>query len=370
VRLPYGGAIAAIGCTGLGLTKEDRDDCWQQDHNIIPTDGNGDYLDSQFFFRYISDGGSSSGSDIRLGEIMGKAVSDYLDKYPINWNKFATNDSADDAKTVQQWALFGDPSLKIGGYEQSQLPGGDLEAEIANAESNVNGYVGVSLQFQASASGGTSSYAYEWQFEGGQLNYNTGKTAECTWYSPGIYKATVKVTDTNGKECTFDTFVSIGSKPNTPSGPKSGKIGVEYTFTALITGSPSQDLTFYIFDWGDETCSDPIGPYRTGQTVEAKHAWSNPGQHQIRVKACLIDSSKKDLFEETGWSDPLIISMDGEKIFDGTFPHEAFSRYPNREVRPSEYTKDLGIVKATPELIKHLEQIINEIGKLFIRRTS
>ena len=116
VRLPWGGAIAAIGSTGLGLTKEDRDDCWQQDPNDLPTEGCSDYLNPQFFYRYINDGGSSSGSDILLGEMMGNTVSDYLDYFPINWSQCATNDSADDAKTVQQWVLFGDPSLKIGGY--------------------------------------------------------------------------------------------------------------------------------------------------------------------------------------------------------------------------------------------------------------
>ena len=174
------------------------------------------------------------------------------------------------------------------------------------------------MQFQASASGGTGSYAYAWQFEGGQLNYNAGNTATCTWYSPGEYEVTVKATDTEGKECTYNTFVSIGSKPKAPSGPRSGKIGVEYTFTARITGSPSQDWVCYFFDWGDEAITDPIGPYETKYqtTVEAEHVWRAPGQYQVRVKAWLIDS-KNDLVEETGWSDPISIDITG-KVFDGT----------------------------------------------------
>jgi len=315
VRLPWGGAIAAIGCTALGLTKEDRDDCWKE-NGTIPTEGNSDFLDPQFFFRYINDGGSSSGSDVFLGEIMGKTVSDYLDYFPINWSQGATNDSADDAKTVQQWVLFGDPSLKIGGYTSGGSGSSEVEVSMSSTQSTVSGYVGVSMQFQASASGGTGSYVYSWQFEDGQLNYNTGETAGCTWYSPGVYQATVKVTDTNGEECTYDTFVNIGIKPNAPSGPRLGKIGVEYTFTAHITGSPSQDHVCYIFDWGDGTFSDLIGPYTTkDQTVvEAKHVWRNTGTYQIRVKAWLINSGE-ELFEETGWSDPLSIDVTG-KVFD------------------------------------------------------
>ena len=317
VRLPWGGAITAIGCTGLGLGKEDRDDCWKK-NGTIPTEGCLDYLGPQFFFNYIEAGGSISGCDVLLGELMGNTVSDYLDNFSINWNQGATNDSADDAKSVQQWVLFGDPSLKIGGYPGGGGGSSEVQVSIANAQSSVNVYVGATVQFQASASGGTGSYAYQWQFEGGQLNYNTGKTAGCTWYSPGVYQATVKVTDTSGKECTYDTFVSVGIKPNAPSGPRSGKIGAEYTFTARITGSPSQDRICYFFDWGDDSFSDPIGPYTTkDQTVvEAKHVWNNPGQYQVRVKAWLMDS-KNDLCEETGWSDPLLIDITG-KVFDRT----------------------------------------------------
>jgi len=83
VRLPRGGAIAAIGSTGLGLTKEDRHECWEQDPNNLPTGGCSDYIYPQFFSNYIDDGGTSSGSDILLGEMMGNAVSDYLVEYPI-----------------------------------------------------------------------------------------------------------------------------------------------------------------------------------------------------------------------------------------------------------------------------------------------
>jgi len=325
VRLPWGGAIAAIGCTALGLTKEDRDDCWKK-NGTIPTEGNSEYLDSQFFIRYINDGGSSSGSDVLLGEMMGNTVSDYLDHFSINWSQGATNDSADDAKTVQQWVLFGDPSLKIGGYSSGGSGSSEVEVSMSNTQSTLNGYVGVSMQFQASTSVGTGSYAYQWQFEDGQSSCNTGNTATCTWDSPGTYKATVKVTDTDGKECTYDTFVNIGIKPNAPSGPRLGKFGMEYTFTARITGSPSQDQICYILDWGDETCSDPIGPYTTkDRTVaEAKHVWRNPGTYQIRVKAFLINSGK-ELFEETGWSDPVSIEITG-KVFDRTVSQSMLQR--------------------------------------------
>jgi len=98
-----GGSIATIGYSGLGLTKEDKS----------THEGASDYLDSQFFYEY-----GINQTDI-LGEVWGKAISNYIDKYPINWNTNSSWDYAYDAKTVQQWVLLGDPSLKIGGYPSS-----------------------------------------------------------------------------------------------------------------------------------------------------------------------------------------------------------------------------------------------------------
>jgi len=96
-----GGSIATIGCSGLGMTKEDKNS----------QEGASDYLDPQFFYEY-----GMNNTDI-LGELWGKAISNYIDAFPIDWNTNSSWDYAYDAKTVQQWILLGDPSLKIGGYE-------------------------------------------------------------------------------------------------------------------------------------------------------------------------------------------------------------------------------------------------------------
>lgn len=97
-----GGSIATIGCTGLGMTKEDKES----------REGASDFLDPQFFYEY-----GTNGTDI-LGEAWGNAITNYLNQYPINWSTPSGWDYAYDAKTVQQWVLFGDPSLKMGGYPQ------------------------------------------------------------------------------------------------------------------------------------------------------------------------------------------------------------------------------------------------------------
>ena len=47
-----------------------------------------------------------------LGENHGDTLTGYL-------NKFLGDNAVMDVKMVQQWELFGDPSLKIGGYEKT-----------------------------------------------------------------------------------------------------------------------------------------------------------------------------------------------------------------------------------------------------------
>jgi hypothetical protein len=97
---PNGGAIATIANTGLG-THGDGD----QDNNGVVDylevlDG---WLELRFFELY-----GVENSDI-LGLNHGQTLTEYL-------NRFLGDDAKMDVKMVQQWELFGDPSLKIGGY--------------------------------------------------------------------------------------------------------------------------------------------------------------------------------------------------------------------------------------------------------------
>ena len=94
---PFGGAIATIGCTGLS---------WL---GVEYGGGGNDWINLQFFKEY------ENGSGI-LGDVWKNAVCAYVDSFPINWNTPNGNASSLDAKTVQEWVLLGDPSLKIGGY--------------------------------------------------------------------------------------------------------------------------------------------------------------------------------------------------------------------------------------------------------------
>jgi hypothetical protein len=97
---PNGGAIATIANTGLG-THGDGD---QNQNGIV------DYievLDGWLELRFLELYGIENNEILGLNH--GQTIIDYL-------NLFLGDDSKMDVKMVQQWQLFGDPSLKIGGY--------------------------------------------------------------------------------------------------------------------------------------------------------------------------------------------------------------------------------------------------------------
>ena len=71
--------------------------------------GGVDWLNVQLFKEYSS--------DVKiLGQIWKNAITKYLDEFPIDWETPSGEVSSIDAKSVQEWTLLGDPSLKIGGY--------------------------------------------------------------------------------------------------------------------------------------------------------------------------------------------------------------------------------------------------------------
>lgn len=95
VRNPNGGAIASIGNTGLGYGMPGKE-C---------TSGGGDaWITIEFFRQYGYEGKEF------LGDAHSHAIVSYINNFDM------TDMEAGHTKTVQQWVLLGDPSLKIGGY--------------------------------------------------------------------------------------------------------------------------------------------------------------------------------------------------------------------------------------------------------------
>jgi len=98
-------------------------------------------------------------------------------------------------------------------------------------------------------------------------------------------------------------------KPNIPSGPVSGKSGMEYTYSTSTSDS-DEDRIYFLFDWDDGSNSGWIGPYNSGEVISESYSWKSVGNYDIRVKA------KDDSGAESEWSDPLPINMPKTKSFD------------------------------------------------------
>ncbi|UCD14389.1 MAG: peptidase C25 [Thermoplasmatales archaeon] len=95
IRLPKRGAIATMGNTGLGYGMPGK---------ACTTGGGDSWITIEFFKQYGAEG----------KEILGEAYAQTLTTYI---NSFDMEDfEAGHPKTIQQWVLLGDPSLKIGGY--------------------------------------------------------------------------------------------------------------------------------------------------------------------------------------------------------------------------------------------------------------
>ncbi|MBE3137911.1 MAG: PKD domain-containing protein [Thermoplasmata archaeon] len=91
-------------------------------------------------------------------------------------------------------------------------------------------------------------------------------------------------------------------KPGVPSGPTSGKAGVNYTFSSSTTDPDNGDELYYQWDWGNGA-SEWLGPYTSGQSVEATHSWLVAGDYQLKVKA------KDNNGLESPWSDTITIHI-------------------------------------------------------------
>ncbi len=90
--------------------------------------------------------------------------------------------------------------------------------------------------------------------------------------------------------------------PEIPRKP-SEKQGAQFTYTTNTT-DPDNDPISYRWQWGDGTYSDWIGPYESGETCEASHAWTEPGNYEIKVQASDPNGGISN------WSEPLGVQID------------------------------------------------------------
>ncbi|RLF38727.1 MAG: hypothetical protein DRN12_07995 [Thermoplasmata archaeon] len=114
------------------------------------------------------------------------------------------------------------------------------------------------------------------------------------------------IEEIKGRDHWYSPIIHIIVRDNLPPakpilhGKHITKTGVKNTFTIEID-DPDNDNVFLYVDWGDATNSDWIGPYKSGETLEIDHIWSDSGIYKIRMKV-------KDIYNaESSWKTTFII---------------------------------------------------------------
>ncbi len=132
-------------------------------------------------------------------------------------------------------------------------------------------------------------------------------------------------------------------KPEKPQGPVTNKKGEECTYNSLTT-DPDGDNIYYMFDWGDDTNSEWLGPYVSGEKVSTSHIWSKKGTYLIRVIA------KDEHGVLSNWSDSLEITTPTHK---GSVNSFSFQHLLNRLIESFHLLKQ--ILNSRPFLNRFFE---------------
>jgi PKD repeat protein len=172
---------------------------------------------------------------------------------------------------------------------------------VANAHGPYNGVAGEPIQFSGDATGGKLPYTWLWNFDDG--NTSTQQNPLHSFRLPGQYNVTLTVTAAGGYQGSDTAKATIAPAPNTApnkptlTGPTSGDLGVEYTFTVVTTDPEGNDVSYSV-DWGDGTNSGWTSLFASGVPTTVKHTWDESGTFTVKAKA------RDSHLLESVWSDP------------------------------------------------------------------
>src|SRR5207249_117172 len=157
------------------------------------------------------------------------------------------------------------------------------------------GTVGSSVSFTVTASGGTTPYAFSWNFGDGSGNQAGGatnpNTLSHTYNTKGTFVVKVNVTDSNAKLATASSSIAIVGTPLTlpfTTAPTTGTVGKSVSFTAQAAG----DTAPYTFSWnfGDGTANVSGG---TTNPNTQSHTYNNKGTFTVKVNVTDANGAKQ-----------------------------------------------------------------------------
>ncbi len=121
-----------------------------------------------------------------------------------------------------------------------------------------------------------------------------------------IFNVRVKAIDVYGFESDWSENTTITIKnapperPYKPVGPTKIKPREKNIYTTFSNDS-NNDQIYYLWDWGDYSEQDWIGPVDQGKNISSNHTWSRRFKYEIKVKAKDVHGA------ESEWSESLTI---------------------------------------------------------------
>ncbi len=224
------------------------------------------------------------GHSIRLFIILAM-LSSYIIFYQV---------SAFDPINLLQWTA---------GYGITPYQPDPIFAEILNnppkmqniVEGSANGIPAISYSYSTIAvdpDGDQLKYTFDWGDETESttplINSGVAASASHNWSKAGKYEIKAMATDSKGglSQWSASLNVTINTppvKPNSPSGPISGRPGATYNYTASSIDA-DQDQMSYTFNWGDGTESI-TNLIVSGAKARANHSWKKAGTYRVMVVA-------------------------------------------------------------------------------------
>lgn len=142
-----------------------------------------------------------------------------------------------------------------------------LPALVATATATPKlGTAPLNVKFTGSATGGTKSYTYSWNFDDGSTS--TSQNPSHTYSKGGTYTATLTVTDTSSRQATSSLTITPATPPLSVSASASAYSGTD-PLTVNFTTNVSGGISPYTYAWnfGDgstSTSQNPSHSFTTG----------------------------------------------------------------------------------------------------------
>jgi hypothetical protein len=141
--------------------------------------------------------------------------------------------------------------------------------------------------------------------EGVLVNSGQPVTLQHTWNAGGVFEVKAIATDEKSasSQMSEPLYVDINTPPNRPekpSGPASGVVGTEYSYTTSAVDLDGHKVLITI-DWGDGTTAESA-EVNSGEEVILSHIWKLPGKYKLTAKATDelgAQSDQSDIFEVT-----------------------------------------------------------------------